>query len=359
MKVLNVTLKDYRNYDHASVEFSNGLNVIKGKNAQGKTNLLESIFFCAIGKSVRLNKDKDLIKWKKDVSKVQLVFDSDKGKKKIEIYIFKNQNKSIKINGVHISRMGELMGEFNAVYFSPDELKLVKNSPDERRRFMDIDLSQYNKNYFYNLNKYNKILAQRNKLLKTGGNDIKETVSIWDDSLSKCGAYIIVKRMKLIETLKQHANTVNKYLTGEKEDLQLSYTGITGLDEQDIAQKIVNDLRKNIEKDMSLGYTSVGPHRDDIKIESNGIDIRYFGSQGQQRTCALSLKLAELEFFKEAVGSYPVLLLDDVLSELDKQRQEKLLQFVSKYQTIITTTDFPFNIKHSLYEIENGQVKII
>ena len=358
MEIKSVELKNFRNYEHEKVEFSSGLNVLEGKNAQGKTNLVEAVFLCAIGKSPRVNRDKDLIKWNENVSKITINFIKNSGNKKIELYLFANQNKAIKINGMPIKKMGELMGEFNAIYFSPDELKLVKESPDERRRFMDIDLSQFNKNYFYALNKYNKILFQRNKLLKSYNNEtIKETLSIWNDQLSEQGSYIILERLKLIEKLKVYASAAHKYLTNNAENMELEYVGKTGKTKEEIKKLLLTDYENSFEKDLNLGYTTVGPHRDDIKIVVNNIDIRHFGSQGQQRSAALSLKLAELEVFKSNVGEYPILLLDDVLSELDENRRKKLLDKISNFQTILTCTEFNEKISAKKFNIENGKVK--
>ncbi len=357
MEIKSVELKNYRNYTHEIVNFNSGLNVLQGKNAQGKTNLVEAIFLCAIGKSPRVNRDKDLILWNQNISKITVNFSKKSGNKKIELYLFSNQNKAIKINGVPIKKLGELMGEFNAIYFSPDELKLVKESPDERRRFMDIDLSQFNKNYFYALSKYNKILLQRNKLLKSYNNDtIKETLSIWNEQLSEQGSYIILERLKLIEKLKKYATEAHSYLTDGLEKMEISYVGRVGETQQQIKELLLKDYNASFEKDLNLGYTTVGPHRDDIKIVVNNIDIRHFGSQGQQRSAALSLKLAELEVFKSNVGEYPILLLDDVLSELDENRRNKLLNKISNFQTILTCTEFNEKVNAKILKVENGKV---
>lgn len=359
MEIKSVTLKNFRNYSDQKVIFNSGLNVLEGKNAQGKTNLVEAIFLCAIGKSPRVNRDKDLILWNENFSKVTIDYVKNSGNKKIELYLFSNQNKAIKINGVPIKKMGELMGEFNAIYFSPDELKLVKESPDERRRFMDIDLSQFNKNYFYALNKYNKILMQRNKLLKSYNNEnIKETLSIWNEQLSEQGAFIILERLKLIEKLKVFATTAHSYLTDNQENMELSYVGKVGTSKEEIKNLLKKDYETSFEKDLNLGYTTVGPHRDDIKIVVNGIDIRHFGSQGQQRSAALSLKLAELEVFKSNIGEYPILLLDDVLSELDENRRNKLLNKISDFQTILTCTEYTEKTQAKVFKVENGKVNL-
>lgn len=358
MEVKSLNLVNFRNYKNQTINFNSGLNILVGNNAQGKTNCLESIFMCAIGKSVRVKKDKDLIMWNESFAKVSLNSTKNGLNKNINIYLFQNQNKAIKINSIPIKRMGELMGEFNAIYFCPDDLKLVKESPDERRRFMDMDLSQLNKIYFYALVKYNKILAQRNKLLKTSRdiNNLNDTISIWNKELATSGATIIKYRLDFVNLLKKFAYDAQNYLTNNKEHLEIEYTGINCDSEEEIKNKLFDSLTKSVEKDFDLGYTTVGPHRDDIKLIVNNIDIRHFGSQGQQRTCALSLKLAELEIFNSILNEYPVLLLDDVLSELDRDRQLRLLKKLKNVQTIITCTDFDFDVPHSIFKIENGKL---
>lgn len=358
MKIKSINITNFRNYTNQVVNFDSGLNVIIGKNAQGKTNLLESIFICAIGRSPRTTKDKDLIKWESTYAKISLDIERKLGKKEIDIYLFNNQNKAIKIDKIGIKRIGQLMGNFNAIYFSPDELKLIKESPDERRKFMDIDLCQFDKNYFYTLSNYNQVLQQRNKLLKTTNESaLKDTISIWNDQLATHGAKLIMARLKLVENLKSKVYDIHKFLTNDKEEMQISYQGYTAETENDLKLLLLKKYDENIDKDIKLGYTTVGPHRDDIKIDSNGIDLRSFGSQGQQRTAALSLKLAELSVFKDNIGEYPVLLLDDVLSELDMDRQTKLLEFVKPIQTILTCTEFGIDIPHTKFVIESGKLK--
>lgn len=358
MKIKSINITNFRNYSNQQVEFSDGLNVIIGKNAQGKTNLLESIFICAIGRSPRTTKDKDLIKWESTYAKISLDIIKKLGKKEIDIYLFTNQNKAIKIDKIGIKRIGQLMGNFNAIYFSPDDLKLIKDSPEERRKFMDIDLCQFDKNYFYTLSNYNQILQQRNKLLKTTNESaLKETIAIWNDQLATNGAKLILARLKLINSLKEKALKIHNFLTNNKEELIISYQGYTAESENDLKILLLKKYEENIDKDIKLGFTTIGPHRDDIKIEANGIDLRSFGSQGQQRTASLSMKLAELEVFKDNIGEYPVLLLDDVLSELDKDRQLKLLEITKPIQTILTCTDFEFAIPHTKFTIESGKLK--
>ena len=225
---------------------------------------------------------------------------------------------------------------------------------------MDIDLCQFDKSYFYNLNHYNQILQQRNKLLKSPDpKTVKDTLPIWDEQLATYGASIIIARLKLIENLKVHAKKIHNYLTSNAEDLELSYQGYVAESENELKLLLLKKLSENTDKDIHLGYTTVGPHRDDIKIMSNNIDLRSFGSQGQQRTASLTLKLAELESFKSQLGEYPVLLLDDVLSELDTSRQTKLLEYISQIQTLITCTDFDFDIPHTKYFVNSGKIENI
>lgn len=238
----------------------------------------------------------------------------------------------------------------NIVFFSPDEMKLIKESPQERRRFSDISLSQQNKKYLFSLSKYNNILAQRNKLLKES-RDIKalpEMLYGWDVQLAEYGAYIIAKRYEFVEKIQVFAKKIHSEITDEKEDLELEYESNVERGETDkMKERFFQKLRANLEKDMNLLYTSFGSHRDDIAIKINGIDVRKYGSQGQQRTVALSLKLAEIYLFESEVGEKPVLLLDDVLSELDASRRQKLMELSSGLQTIITCTDFDMDLERN------------
>lgn len=360
MKINKIELQNYRNYSNQVVEFSDGLNLLIGKNAQGKTNLVEAINFCSIGRSFRTSKDKELIQFNQDRARIYLELEKASGKSKIEVIISNSQKKIVRINSYSILRMGELMGELNCVLFSPDNLKIVKDGPQDRRRFLDIDLSQLSKVYFYNLLKYEKILMQRNKLLKTCSDKVvaRNGIEVWNEQLSQVGARIIFERQKFIEALSNIVSEIHKKLTNNKEFLAISYDGIVGKSVDDIYRKFYDSLTQSIDKDINLGYTSVGPHRDDIKIICNSIDARTYGSQGQQRTVALSLKLAELEFFKLEKNEYPVLILDDVLSELDDERARLLLDCTDHIQTILTGTQFPnYHCKYTLFNVENGVCK--
>lgn len=359
MFVTELKLNNYRNYATEKILFGEHVNLIVGKNAQGKTNLIETILYSAVGKSPRTTKDVDLINWSADRASFCLSVQKKEGKKTIEAIFNRKVKKSLKVNGVNLLKIGDLLGTINVVFFSPDELKLVKDAPQDRRKFLDTDISQLSKNYFYNLIKYNKILDQRNKLLKSGQNAklIEDTLPIWDIQLADVGSKIIFARMDFLQNLKAYAKQSHAFLTSGKEDLEISYAGVVGESVEQIKQKLLDGLKHFREKDLKNGYTNIGPHRDDIKLVVNDIDIRSFGSQGQQRTVALSLKLAELEIFKNEVGEYPILLLDDVLSELDQDRQQRLLWKVKDLQTIITTTQYdPFMVQDAnIIKIDGGK----
>lgn len=354
MVITKLELFNFRNYRLETVKFSNGLNVIVGKNAQGKTNLLEAIYMCVVGKSFRARRERDVINYESDVAKIKIYVTKETGNSTIEILFSKKDKKTVKINGLPIKRIGELLGEFNGVFFSPDELKLIKESPEDRRRFMDVDISQVSKQYFYLLGRYDKILAHRNKLLKDIKTPagIKDMIYIYNEQLADCMLKISKFRQNFVTQLAPFAKLAHLYLTDNQEELKVEYVGIKEQSKQDI----INVLEKKLNKDMSLGYTSYGCHRDDLAVSVNNIDVRTFGSQGQQRTCALSLKLAELEIMKNQTHTLPVLLLDDVLSELDDERKRKLLKFCAKAQTLITCTSFNYKIDCNLITINSGGI---
>ena len=360
MQVKNIKLSSFRNYKDAHIVLNNGLNVLVGKNAQGKTNLLESVYFASLGLSPRTTRDKDLIKWEESLARVKVEISRREGARTLEIILPDTGKKTIKINNIPIKRMGELMGELPIVYFSPDELRLVKEGPQDRRKFLDIDISQLSKVYFYSLQRYLKTLSQRNALLKQKGNKqtTQQTITIWNDSLSKAGANIILARHQFVNELKQQAAIIHKRITNNKEVLEVGYSGLQGTTTLELTEKLLKAYEQTFDRDFELGFTTVGPHRDDLKLFINDIDVRSFGSQGQQRTAALSLKLAELEIFKAQNGEYPVLLLDDVLSELDELRAQQLLDSIKGIQTILTCTEFNFKPKNEcvVFEVQNGNV---
>ncbi len=342
MRIERLQLQNFLSYKQFCLELNKGLNIVRGPNASGKTNLLESIYLSAIGKTARNIKDKDLIRWGADTNAiVEIKATTRLGVFNIELQVDTSNQKYIKINALPLSKLSQLLGIINVVYFSPDEMKLIKESPSDRRRFLNISLSQQNKNYFHNLTKYNKLLQQRNKLLK----DYKDSaslvrlISLVDQSIIPCMEYIVERRKGFIEELQPFASKQHSKITCRKEDLHIKYE-TEDIDFANIADSIQKIFEKNLEKDKKLEYTTSGIHRDDLKIVADGIDIRKFGSQGQQRTAVLSLKLAEVFMFHAKSNQYPILLLDDVLSELDYKRQKALLQSTQNVQTIITCTEF-------------------
>lgn len=350
MYIESVTLKNFRNYEDKTIDFKDGLNIVIGKNASGKTNLLESVYCSGIGKSPRTNKAREMIRWGSDSAYIKVILKKQYSRHIVEYFIDSADKKIIKIDSIPLVKQSEILGMLNIVFFSPDEMKLIKESPQERRRFADISLSQQNKKYLFSLSKYNNILAQRNKLLKES-RDIKalpEMLYGWDVQLAEYGAYIVAKRYEFVEKIQVFAKKIHFEITDSKEDLELEYESNVERDELDkMKESFFQKLRANLEKDMNLLYTSFGSHRDDIAIKINGIDVRKYGSQGQQRTVALSLKLAEIYLFESEVGEKPVLLLDDVLSELDASRRQKLMELSSGLQTIITCTDFDMDLERN------------
>ena len=338
------------------VELSPSLNVFSGRNAAGKTNLLESVYLLGIGKSPKTVSEREVIRFGESSAYVKGEIVKSFSKHTIDLSVDKAEKKRVAIDGLPIKKLGELMGVLGVVYFSPDELGLIKNSPSVRRRFMDIALSQQSRAYYYTLGKYSKSLMQRNKLLKEGGESLKLTLDIWDEQLAKEGAFIVEKRREFIKGLSKIAKEIHgEVSTGDS--LELDYETLTdGEGQEEIAKAILEQLKKNKERDIYLGFTSVGPHRDDLAVLTNGIDTKKFASQGQQRTAALSLKLSELEMFKQAMGEYPVLLLDDVLSELDPIRQEKLLNATKKVQTLMTCTHLDVKLNDfAHFHVEGGE----
>lgn len=334
MHIKSLELKDYRNYDRLSMEFHNGINILYGDNAQGKTNILESIYICGTTKSHKGSKDKDVIKLDKDESHIRLLLERDKVVHKIDMHLKKNKPKGVAIDGIPIKKSSELFGVINIVFFSPEDLNIIKNGPAERRRFIDLELCQLDKLYLYNLTNYNKIVNQRNNLLKqiSFNRKLMDTLYVWDCQLVDYGIKIIERRTLFINQLNEIIFEIHNKLSGGNEHLVIKYEPNVSID--DFEKKLANSL----ERDISHKMTTIGPHRDDMNFLNDTIDIRKFGSQGQQRTSALSLKLAEIELVKKITKDKPILLLDDVLSELDRKRQTYLLNSIDDIQTIITCT---------------------
>ena len=354
MFVTQVKLNNFRNYADKVFEFSKGLNVIVGPNATGKTNLLESVYMCGLGTSPRVTRDKDVIKWGEKGAFIHLELQTRFRKHTVDMFIDCKEKKRVAIDSIPITRLAQLIGTLGIVFFSPDELKLVKDAPVERRRFMDVSLSQQSSKYLFALSRYNAVLLRRNKLLKTlsPGEDLKNSLQVWDIQLAEEGARVIKARYAFARELKKFAAQKHVVLSGGRETLSLEYeSDVADGDEKLIAEALSQKLFMSYDKDCSLQYTTVGPHKDDIKISLDGIDVRKFGSQGQQRTAALSLKLAEISLFKDNMGEEPVLLLDDVLSELDEDRRKTLLKETSAFQTIITCTEYTEGVEANIIKM--------
>ena len=359
MKIKQLKLKNYRNYDLLELDFDPSTNILYGDNAQGKTNILESIYMCGTTKSHRGTKDRDMIRFGQEEAHIEAVIDKKGVPFEIDIHLKNNSPKGVAINKMPIRRAIELFGIVNIVFFSPEDLNIIKNGPSERRKFIDLELSQLDKVYLSDLSNYNRIVNQRNKLLKDvyDRKDLIETLDIWDLQLVNYGKKIIDRRNKFIVELNEIVGKVHEQLTGGKEHLQIYYEPSAS------SVDFETNLKKNREKDIKMKSTSVGPHRDDICFMADGLDIRKFGSQGQQRTAALSLKLSEIEIVKKVINDTPILLLDDVLSELDKHRQNYLLDSISDIQTLITCTgldDFVNNRFHinKIMHVDNGKVAL-
>ena len=340
-----------------SLGFDKSTNIFYGDNAQGKTNILEAVYLSGTTKSHRGTKDKDMIQFGANESHIETIVEKNGIKYQIDMHLKKNSPKGIAINKIPIRKASELFGIINIVFFSPEDLNIIKNGPGERRRFIDLELSQLDKVYLNNLSNYNRIVNQRNHLLKEidYNKGALETLDIWDIQLIQYGNKIIERRQKFIEEINKIISNIHKKLTGNREDIKIVYEPSNG------ALSFEQALLKNKEKDLRIKSTSVGPHRDDIAFLVSDIDIRKYGSQGQQRTAALSLKLSEIELVKQSIHDTPVLLLDDVLSELDKHRQNYLLDSINDIQTLITCTGVDEFVNHrfsinKIFHVREGQV---
>lgn len=357
MVIKSLELSDFRNYSSLSMNFSKGTNILYGDNAQGKTNILEAIYVCATTKSHKGSKDREIIQLDKEESHIRIYIENNLSAHKLDMHLKKNKSKGIAINGIPIRKSSELIGLTPVVFFSPEDLSIIKNGPAERRKFIDMELCQLDKIYLYNLSKYNKIILQRNNLLKQIGfnKELMDTLCIWDNQLLEYGSKIIERREKFIQQLNRIMFDIHKKLSGDKEEIKVKYEPNVELN---IFEK---KLKQSIDRDISNRITNVGPHRDDISFFIKEKDIRKFGSQGQQRTAALSLKLSEIELVKDITKDTPILLLDDVLSELDRSRQNYLLDSINDIQTIVTCTGLEEFVNNRLsidkiYKVVEGTV---
>lgn len=334
MIIKSLEIVDYRNYDSLNLEFDRGTNILYGDNAQGKTNILEAIYLAATTKSHRGTKDKEIINFDKEEAHIRTFLEKEGIETRVDMHLRKSGTKGIAIDGQRIKKAADLMGICNVVFFSPEDLGIIKNGPSERRRFVDMELCQLDSFYLYNLNHYNKIVNQRNKLLKDMymNPDLKETLNIWDMQLVSFGSKIIERRKFFAEQLNEIIYDIHKKLSGGREEIRIVYEPDVEIEDYE------TKLKHSQDRDIKSKMTTVGPHRDDFSFYVGDIDIRKFGSQGQQRTAALSLKLSEIEIVKKITRDTPILLLDDVLSELDSNRQNYLLNSIGNIQTIITCT---------------------
>lgn len=357
MVIKSLKLKNYRNYDLLDLTLDTQTNIFYGDNAQGKTNILEALYLSGTTKSHRGTKDRDLIKFEHDEAHLETIVIKKGMEYQIDMHLKKNSPKGIAVNKIPIRKASELFGIIHFVFFSPEDLNIIKEGPSGRRRFIDLELSQLDKIYLSNLSSYNRIINQRNSLLKDidRQHNLIETLDIWDTQLAEYGTKVTECRKTFIKQLNDIISDIHYRLTGGKEHIFLEYESSVG------NLTFEQALKKNRERDMRLKSTSVGPHRDDLSFKEGNLDIRKFGSQGQQRTAAVSLKLSEIQLVRMLIKETPVLLLDDVLSELDKHRQNYLLDSIHDIQTVITCTGLDEFVNHrfsinKIFHVKNGQV---
>lgn len=363
MRVNQLSLRNFRNYVNININFTANINVFIGPNAQGKTNLLEALYIAAMGRSHRTNTDQELIRWDQTAASVEVKFLRQEVENSIKFKLITNQNKEILYNS-HPLPVKEIIGSLNAILFSPEDLLLIKGAPALRRRFLDNEISQASPPYYRQLLNYNRMLNQRNNLLKKirEGKAGADLLDPWDNQLAAASAMITHKRQEAVKKLSMLANLHHRKITASRESLTVAYS-VYGLPQEkvgDLAAWYQAQLIKQRRQDIMSGSTGIGPHRDDLLFMVNSKNLRIFGSQGQQRTGVLALKLAELEFMKSETGEYPILLLDDVMSELDAARRSELLLFIrERIQTFITAADEQYFSQAKVgkfYRILNGTV---
>ncbi len=358
MIIKSLELKNFRNYQDLYISFDEGTNILYGDNAQGKTNVLEALFVSGTTKSHKGSHDRDMIRFGEEEAHIRTVVEKGGVEHQIDFHLKRNSTKGIAVDKIPIHRARELFGILNIVFFSPEDLNIIKEGPGLRRRFMDMELGQLDTIYLSNLAKYNRVLKQRNQLLKDLHlkPELEDTLSVWDDQLVSYGTQIIAQRREFLKKLSEIVLPIHSRISGKKEQLRLAYE--PSCEEENFREA----LKQSRQKDKRTGMTSCGPHRDDICFYINDVDIRTFGSQGQQRTSALSLKLAEIELVRKTIHDTPVLLLDDVLSELDSKRQNYLLNSIRDIQTIITCTGLDEFVKNRfrinrVFLVRNGRVE--
>ncbi|MDD3242261.1 MAG: DNA replication/repair protein RecF [Eubacteriales bacterium] len=364
MKLEKLILRDFRNYSELTLSFAEGVTVFTGENAQGKTNLVEAVYLCCTGRSHRTAHDKELIRRGCEQAYVRCDAAHRDGMHRVELGLNASGRKSLRVNGLPARRLGELMGHVNAVIFSPEDLNMLRGGPGGRRRFMDMEISQSNAVYFYELQTYQRALLQRNALLK--GLRLRErdadTLDVWDEQLARSGARIALRRREFFTRLEPLAVALHERIAKDSV-LSLRYRGCVESDREDEAEaELLEKLRRSRDVDLRLLATQAGPHRDDIAFAIDGAELRAYGSQGQQRTVAIALKLAELAILEQSTGESPVLILDDVLSELDENRRRSLLCAVGDTQTLITCVRVEaelaaLGVAAQTYQVHQGAVK--
>ena len=354
MNITKIKLIHFRNYEEQEITLHPNLNIFHGHNAQGKTNILEAIFLCAIGKSFRTNKEKELIQFGQEGTSVFIEYEkSDRtGSVKVEL----NTKKTILVNGIKIKKLSELLGNLNIVIFTPDDIQILKEGPQKRRRFLDVMIGQLRPNYVHYLNLYNQTIEQRNNYLKQIKleNKPEQFLEIWDEKLAEYGEKIFLYRNEFIEKIKQKINSIHQTITEQAEELKLEYESNCANKQEYLA--LLKERRK---LDIIKGFTTKGIHRDDFMIYINGDLVNVYGSQGQNRTAVLSLKIAEMQVIYDEIGEYPILLLDDFMSELDEKRRRNFLERIENTQVIITCTDKIENLNRDtkLFQVKKGQAK--
>lgn len=361
MYIKSLKLTNFRNYESVSTDFFSGVNLITGQNGQGKTNLVESLVVASHTKSPRTSKHKDMIMWNKDSANVELIVNRNFGDVKISYELGQEENKKFLINDSPVSKLSEVFGNLVIVYFSPTELKIVTGGPHERRDFMDTDISELSGQYYNLVQRYTKVLDQRNKLLKNRFDRkmVLDQIDVFSEQLASLAAPIVKTRKNFIKKIAPLAREAMLELSGGKEELTIEYCGAAGEDSAEIKSNLLKSYEVNFEKDLELGYTLVGPHRDDVKLLINGVEAKDFASQGQQRSIVLALKMAEMKIFEEELGEKPVLILDDVFSELDSRRQKLLYKLMENTQVLVTGTAVKFKPEgeFAVKKIKNATIK--
>ncbi len=340
----SIKYTDFRNISSEEIEFSPTTTILYGKNAQGKTNMLEGVYLFAQGKSHRAGKESELIRFGAEVARLEMVYESGGREHKLSL-VLDGKRKACYKNGIKLDKLSEMIGSFRAVMFCPEHLFIVKGGPSERRSFLDIAISQLRPVYLKTLQRYNLILMQRNALLKSAkGSGSAPALEAWSEQLAEYSAFIAKTRYEYTEKLSKIASALYSDMTGGAEELELHYRSTSRLggnytDVNYMKQVYLRQLTENTEREILLGSTQYGIHKDDMEIVLNGKDARFFASQGQQRSIVLSMKLAEGEYSKNETGEYPVLLLDDILSELDPSRRAYVISGIRERQVIITSCD--------------------